>query len=138
MSYEPPLSQEHRPARRPAAPDTPDLPADPSVRVDVERLMRMMVEVLDDRRPAQQLEPVAEPVVLRYLRATMHRLCLVGASGGAGYGRAKLLSVRVFQPHEQAAEVAAVWRLGGRPRAVAARFERGGGGVWRCCVIRVG
>jgi hypothetical protein len=44
----------------------------------------------------------------------------------------------VCQPHECAAEVAAVCRVGGRIRAVAMRLEAAGADQgWRCRVIRL-
>jgi hypothetical protein len=42
----------------------------------------------------------------------------------------------VFLPHPDAAEVAAVCRIDGRVRALAARFERRGA-AWCCTVLRL-
>ncbi|HEY0811644.1 MAG TPA: Rv3235 family protein, partial [Pseudonocardia sp.] len=48
----------------------------------------------------------------------------------------RVLRLRVFLPHPDAAEVAAVCRIDGRVRALAARFERRGQ-AWCCTVLRL-
>jgi hypothetical protein len=45
--------------------------------------------------------------------------------------------VVVGRPQAHVAEVAAVVNLGGRYRALPARFERGADRVWRCTDIRL-
>jgi len=91
-------------------------------------LLRMLLEVLDGRRPARQLADRLAPAALG---------CLHGADRGAG-GQRRLASLRICQPAIGVGEVAAVYRLSGRARAVAARFECGADSVWRCVALRLG
>jgi hypothetical protein len=75
MRYESPVpSNEALCPNLPATPITADLPDDPSLRVEMERWMRLLVEVLDYRRTVRQLAVVADQLVLRYLRATVYWL----------------------------------------------------------------
>lgn len=91
-------------------------------------VLRLLLEVLDGRRPVTQLAGHLAPTALRYVRA----------AGRRGSGRSRLTSLRICRPAAGAAEVAAVYRLDGRARAVAARFERDAQGAWRCAVLRLG
>jgi hypothetical protein len=121
------------------APVPADLPDEPGVQVEMERWMRLLVEVLAGRRPARQLSGVAARPVLRYLRVCAERLSAPRGHAGVGVRwPAQVITVRVCQPHEGAAEVAGVCLLGGRVRAVAVRFERCRSGAWFCEVVRVG
>lgn len=94
----------------------------------VARVLGTLLEVLDGRRPADQLHAVADPVVVRYARAARptRRPQRV----------ARVLSLRVSRPAEHAAEAAAVISLGGRVRAMASRFEQSPRG-WRCAALRI-
>lgn len=128
-----------RPARcRPAAagtspgtgaPRVPRLPDHPDARVVVVRALRLACEVLDGRRPFAHLAAHAEPVVLRYWRA-------------AAATRRSASPTRIGHPHLQhpcdgAAEVATALVVGGRPRALAARFDLVDG-KWRWTAVRLG
>lgn len=98
------------------------------VREPVARVLGTLLEVLDGRRPAEQLHAVAEPIVVRYARAARptrrpQRVAWV-------------LSLRVSRPSEHAAEAVAVISLGGRIRAMASRFEQSPRG-WRCAALRI-
>lgn len=98
------------------------------VREPVGRVLGRLLEVLDGRRPADQLRAVADPVVVRYARAARptRRPQRV----------ARVLSLRVSRPAERAVEAAAVIFLGGRIRAMASRFEQSPQG-WRCAAVRI-
>lgn len=106
-----------------------DHPRD-EVRDDAEAALRLVLEVLDGRRPAAHLAGHLGRDAVRAVRA----------AGRRGSGPSRLTSVRVSRPAPAAAEVAAVYRLDGRARAVAARFEPppGADGPWRCVAIRLG
>lgn len=98
------------------------------VREPVGRVLGTLLEVLDGRRPADQLRTVAEPVVVRYARAARPTR--------PPQRVARVLSLRVSRPAEQAVEAAAVISLGGRIRAMASRFEQSPQG-WRCAAVRI-
>jgi hypothetical protein len=87
------------------------------------RLLRLVLEVIDGRRPAAQLDGVVVASVLRYVRAARPARRPVRVS--------RLLSLRVCRPVEHAVEAAAVVGVDQRVRAVAARFELEQAG-WRC------
>jgi hypothetical protein len=133
VDYEPPVERflVGPPARTPV-PVPDDLPFDPAVRARARRVVQVILEVLDGHRPPAQLSRIVDPSPLAYLRA-------VAAQLGAGRRqRSRLGSVLVCQPHEGAAEVAAVCRVGGRIRALAMRLEAAGADrAWRCRVIRL-
>ncbi|WP_219419956.1 Rv3235 family protein [Pseudonocardia nigra] len=105
-----------------------DLPDAAAVRVPVARVLRLILEVIDARRPVAQLDEVVAPSVLRYARAAR----LAGRPARVS----RLLSLRVFRPTEHAAEAAAVVAVEQRRRAVAARFEQQQT-VWRCVALRI-
>lgn len=90
-------------------------------------MLALVLEAFDGRRPLPQLRTVLAEPVLRYLRAVadVHRTSRTS--------RAR--SVRVCQPAEGVAEVAAVVQIADRPRAVAARLERHAEG-WQCVALR--
>lgn len=134
LRYEPtPGSHAPLPTRRRAvAPPEPYvLPSldEPRARRAVGSTLRLAIEVLDGRRTPDQLEARLDPSVLGYWRAEAARKRSSVAS--------RVLRLRVFLPHPDAAEVAAVCRIDGRVRALAARFERRGG-AWCCTVLQLG
>jgi hypothetical protein len=91
--------------------------------------LRLALEVLDGRRAEAHLAGVAAPAVLRYWRAARDQRHVRGP--------ARITAMRLCLPAPGAAEVAAVCRIDGRVRALAARFERRGG-RWRCTALRLG
>lgn len=101
-----------------------DLPDSDVLQGPVRRLLALVFEVVDGRRPVDQLAPVLAPAVLRYTRAA----CL--AYRPARVSRAR--SVRLCRPTEHAIEAAAVVEIDRRVRAVAARFDTERGAL--CCV----
>ncbi len=98
------------------------------VRRSVGGILQRAIEVLDGRRAPEHLEALLASDVLGYWRAEAARKRAGTAS--------RMLRMRVFLPHPDAAEVAAVCRVDGRVRALAARFERRGP-TWCCTVLRL-
>ena len=90
--------------------------------------LRLAVEVLDGRRPPEQLATRLDPGTLGQWRAA--RACRRTAAAS------RVLRLRLCLPHAEAAEVAAVCRIDGQVRAVAARFERHGP-AWTCTLLEL-
>jgi hypothetical protein len=118
-------------------PPTTERPRDTAaLRRRVEHVLRSTLEVLDGRRPLAHLDPHLEASALRYVRTAQARRRTARQS-------LRLTSVHVSRPCAQAAEVAAVYRSGGRAHALAARFEGPAGSVdgdprrWRCVTLRL-
>ena len=82
-----------------------------------ERVLRSVLEVLDGRRSATQLAPLAEPAVI----AAVQTLVRTGG-GDRRLGAAVLVNVRVALDGTGAAEVFGGYERGGRRFAVAARI----------------
>jgi hypothetical protein len=98
------------------------------VRRSVGTTLRLAVEVLDGKRPPEQLATRLDPGTLGRWRAA--RACRRTSAVS------RLLRLRVCCPHAEAAEVAAVCRVDGRVRALAARFERRGP-AWTCTLLQL-
>jgi hypothetical protein len=127
-----------RPPVGPPVPVPDDLPFDPIAYATARRVLGLVLEVLDRRRPLIQLRPVLTPHAVRYLSVVTDWLPVTAQRGDAC-----VLSIRMCQPANEVAEVAAVCRLGGRVRAIAARFEckqhaSSDEVRWRCAVIQLG
>lgn len=124
-----------RPAAGPADDRLPRTPrADlPEARVWAPRFVQVLLEVLAGERPATQ--------VMRHVSLDVYGDLLAVPRAPAGRGRprsaASLVSLRVTEPDDGVAEVAAVTRRGDRYRALALRLE-GQGGRWRCVVVELG
>ena len=99
-----------------------------SVRRTVDTTLRLAVEVFDGRRPPEQLATRLDPGTLGRWRAQRTRRRKIGVS--------RVLRLRLCLPHAEAAEVAAVCRIDGRVRALAARFEREGP-AWTCTLLQL-
>ena len=95
----------------------------------VTRQLRAALEVFDGRRPAAHIADLVTPSVLRYWRAA------------AGQRRVRVPTrfarIRLCLPRNGVAEVAVTCEIDGRPRALAARFERTRG-RWLCTTVRLG
>jgi len=93
-------------------------------------ILRLALEVFDGRRSPTQLSTAFTQRALRYWRAAprVHQRTTTPP---------RLVRVLVGRPQASVAEVAAVVNLGGRYRALPARFERGADRVWRCTDIRL-
>ena len=103
------------------------------VRAQLTRVVVLLLEVLDGRRPVAGVAVLVTPPVARYLRAA--RTVRPGTVS-------RLLSAaHVFTPRPGVAEVAAVCRINSKVRAVALRFELDvqpdDGPAWRVSVLRV-
>ncbi len=113
---------------RPSLAVIEDLPDSDVLQGPVRRLLALVFEVVDGRRPVDQLAPVLTPSVLRYTRAARLPRCPARAS--------RTRSVRLCRPTEQAVEAAAVAEIDRRVRAVAARFDTKRGAL-RCVALRI-
>ncbi|GAA1876050.1 hypothetical protein GCM10009836_66720 [Pseudonocardia ailaonensis] len=98
--------------------------------------MRTALEILDGRRPLPHLAPHVTPAVLRYLAAGAPRQLRPRTPRAAGQGTG-MRSLHVSLPGRADAEVAAVCRIAGRVRAVAAHLERTSTGDWHCTALRI-
>jgi hypothetical protein len=118
------------------APERVGVPVvDPATRRELVRLVGVLVEALDGRRPLAQLATrgLIAPEVARYLRAErradQHRQA------------SRVGSVHVYAPRADAVEIAAVCRIRGAIRAVALRAERDehpyDGRPWRVVALRI-
>jgi Family of unknown function (DUF6459) len=115
-----------------------DLTFDPVAYAAARRTLGQILEVLNQRRPLIHLRPTLTPHAFRYVGVVVDWL-----PATARRGDARVLSIRMCQPRSDVAEVAAVCRIGGRPRALAARFERqskpaSGELRWCCAVLQLG
>lgn len=90
-------------------------------------LARALVEVLCGQRPVPQLRVHCAPEVFAGLQSRP------AAGGALGH----LLTVRVSEPADGVAEVAAVYRRGERVRALAFRIQ-GVDGRWRVTALQTG
>jgi hypothetical protein len=113
-----------------APPPRDDVPEPTSV---AHRLMIGIIEVATGRRPAGQLAAYTSPPVLRGLSRDAGRLTRLGTTARP----AILRSVRVNEPADGVAEVAAVVDAAARCRAVAMRLEAFEG-RWRCVRLQIG
>ena len=133
LRYEPaPGTRALRPARhrvvRPPDPVPLAVPDERAVRRAVGVTLRVAIEALDGRRTFDQLAAHLTPGPMGYWRAETARR----RSGGSS----RVLRLRIFLPHPGAAEVAAVCRVDGQVRALAARFECCEA-RWQCTVLRL-
>ncbi|WP_103384316.1 Rv3235 family protein [Pseudonocardia dioxanivorans] len=94
------------------------------------RILRWLFEATDGHRPWSQVLHLATPPVIRSLRVAA-RIYRDPADA------TRVRTVHVSQPHEGAAELAAIAWIGRRYRAVAARLDLGPGDVWRCTALRI-
>lgn len=97
------------------------------------RFAQAVVEVLAGDRPVAQLVRWTTAEVFDQLAS----LVLDAASGGVRSPRAVVRSVRVTEPADGVAEVAAMVRRGARTSAVALRLE-GLDGRWQCTAAELG
>lgn len=97
-------------------------------------VLRIVLEVLDRRRPAAQLAHFATPPVLAALRT----LVTGDHAPGRRLGPAVLSRVHVIAIDEHTAEVCASYQRGRRCFALAARITRSRASDWRLTALRVG
>ncbi|MGH3913355.1 MAG: Rv3235 family protein [Pseudonocardiaceae bacterium] len=106
-------------------------PADPAAPVQVERVLRVAVEVLSGRRPVRQLSAVLRPDVQTYL------MTLQAVAGGL---QPRLGKVLTRHQGPGALEAVALVNLSTGVRALAARFEEhvdGAGRRWLCTALQL-
>ncbi|MGI8799742.1 MAG: Rv3235 family protein [Pseudonocardia sp.] len=136
-----PLELSLQPSRAPEPPPVPPMRTlcEAAAKAGAHVLLRLMLEVLDGRRPVAHLAAGVTAPVLRYVVAAAGSLRRAGAAQRP-VPAGRLRSLRVSQPCDEVAEVSAVCQLGGRIRAVAARFELDDASPlgWRCTAVRLG
>ncbi|MGW5310210.1 Rv3235 family protein [Nocardia thailandica] len=95
-----------------------------------EQVLRLAMEVVDGRRAAGQLRPVADTRALEAIRT------MVGRAPGRELGTAT--GIRMHRPHvdDAGAELFATYRRGPRYFAIAARVDRVADG-WRLTAFRL-
>jgi Family of unknown function (DUF6459) len=119
----------------PIGPRTPRS-ALPPPRIFGARLVQSLVEATAGERPLAQLSPYLSRTV--YHRLERYFAGTVRGSGQVGQdNRSSIRSVRVFEPADGVAELAAVVRRGGRMAAIALRLE-GVDGRWQCTALQIG
>jgi hypothetical protein len=91
--------------------------------------LRAALEVFDGRRPAAHIADLVTPSVLRYWRAAARQRRVRVPT--------RFARIRLCLPRSGVAEVAVTCEIDGRPRALAARFERTRG-RWLCTTVRLG
>jgi Family of unknown function (DUF6459) len=102
------------------------------------RFVQAVVEVIAGDRPLQQLIRWTDARVYSDLSRRVRILGLTtSAASRHRTERSHVRSVHIYQPHPDAAEVAAHVRHGARSRAVAARLEAERG-RWTCTALRLG
>lgn len=104
----------------------------PDVAASARRLITLVLEIFDGRRPLTQLRPLASNGLFAAVATGRRpRWCAAGR-GPYAFGR-----VHVCEPVDGVAEVSAVVRREGRAHAVAARLE-GIDGRWQCTALQIG
>jgi Family of unknown function (DUF6459) len=110
----------------------------PTARDWAGRFVQAVVEVIAGDRPVQQLIRWTDERVYGDLSRRVRILGLTtSAASRHRTERSLVRSVHIYQPHPDAAEVAAHVRHGARSRAVAARLEAERG-RWTCTALRLG
>jgi hypothetical protein len=111
-------------------PPVPALPAaDPAASALAERVLRATVEILNGRRPAQQLSAVLRPDLLNYLASLQV---------AAGHLEPRVRKVLIQQHAADAMEAIALVTLNTGVRALAARFEKHpDGSRWQCTALQL-
>ena len=120
-----------------ASPERSRCPA-PAARDWAGRFVQAVVEVIAGDRPLQQLIRWTDERVYSDLSRRVRILGLTTSAASRHVTeRSQVRSVHIYQPHPDAAEVAAHVRHGARSRAVAARLEAERG-RWTCTALRLG
>jgi len=97
------------------------------------RLVQHLTEATSGERPLAQLAPYLSHNVYQRLERHFAATLRTGATTGS---RANVRSVRVCEPTDGVAELAAVVRRGGRMAAIALRLE-GVNGRWQCTALQM-
>ncbi|WP_156370519.1 Rv3235 family protein [Nocardia arizonensis] len=104
-----------------------------SAREFAERALRVVLEVLDHRRPAAQLAAFTDPRVVAAVRTVVTS----GAAPGQQLGTATLGRVTVVPVDGRTVEICAGYDRGARHFALAGRIVRVESGGWRLAALRV-
>jgi len=123
-SPNPPLAGGVRPPELRLVPPLPTGTPEPALLHHAQRLVQAVVEVVEgNRSPTQLLRSTSPRVYDHIARRIRLRSRRQPASNAIRSTRARVVSVRVTQPREGVAEVAARIQHGGRSHALAARLE---------------
>ena len=137
VADEPPTSSA-TPATAAAAAAAASCAVVPPARAWAGRFVQAVVEVIAGDRPLQQLVRWTDERVYADLSRRVRILGLTTtAAARHKVERSQVRSVHVYQPHPDAAEIAAHVRHGPRSRAVAARLEAARG-RWTCTALQLG
>jgi hypothetical protein len=102
------------------------------------RFVQAVVEVVSGDRPCTQLIRWTDRDVYESLTARVAELSgVTGSVPPVGRPRAKVVSVKMCQPRDGVAEIAAHVRQGRRSHALAARLEQGEQ-RWICTALELG
>ncbi|KAA8959493.1 MAG: hypothetical protein F6Q13_14440 [Mycobacterium sp.] len=101
--------------------------------------LRRVLEVLDRRRPAAQLQGLlATGLVDSVLAANRVVSCRLAADGGAAAVLRRVRVREVSRPDRLAAEVFGTYSRGGRVHAIACRIEQATEGRWQVVALHIG
>ncbi|MFI9537573.1 Rv3235 family protein [Nocardia fusca] len=95
--------------------------------------VRILLEVLDRRRPVAQLTALCTPGLV----GAIGSLVAGDHAPGRTLGSAVPGTVRLFQVEERAAEMVATYQRGPRRLVLAGRIERGSTTPWKVTALRV-
>ncbi|MFI2282550.1 Rv3235 family protein [Nocardia beijingensis] len=98
-----------------------------------ESAVRIVLEVLDRRRPVPQLAVVADATVVAAVRTVLD----AGFVPGRGLGVAVPIRVSVVLVDARTAEIFAAYARGGRRFALAGRIVRSRSAGWRLTALRI-
>lgn len=126
--YEP-ATTTPRPRRRPA--DRSVAITDAQARSLAAVVVRLVLEVLEGRRPVRQLSAMLHPQILAKLETTLR------TDRSPTRATLRLRTVRIYRPRPTAIEASAVVQSGPRCRAVALRLEQTGT-RWTCTALHLG
>lgn len=121
-----------RRARR-AGHDTSRHPEPAGARAFATTSVRILLEVLDRRRPVAQLTALCTPGLV----GAIGSLVAGDHAPGRTLGSAVPGAVRLFQVEERAAEMVATYQRGPRRLVLAGRIERGSTTPWKVTALRV-
>lgn len=113
--------------------DTPRNPEPAGARAFATTSVRILLEVLDRRRPVAQLTALCTPGLV----SAIGTLVAGDHAPGRTLGSAVPGAVRLFQVEEWAAEMVATYQRGPRRLVLAGRIERGSTTPWKVTALRV-
>ncbi|OBH51206.1 hypothetical protein A5685_16585 [Mycobacterium colombiense] len=139
-SHAPPRSYTGQPSRAPAPdPGTVMSPRLRQVAVFADAALRRVLEVIDRRRPAAQLNPLLAPSLVDSVAAVGRSAA--GRNRGAAVLRRMRLQAAGHRDPDSAAEVFGSYSRGNRIHAIACRVEQvsaAGGTRWMVVALHIG